>query len=224
MNAVRPSLVSSEASTSANSSVGQLLQRVVVLVGRGQDHLTARPDRQRGVLADLVGQRHRLVERRAGFDQAADQPELVGPLAGIGSPVRISSIAAAWPMARGSRNRPPAPAIRLRFTSARPNEAAGRGDDQIGGEHDLAPARGGQPVDGDDDRLAALAVDEAGEAAARRVQLRGVAGVDLLQVGAGTEHRAWPGRRCWPAGRRPTPPGRPPCGRSPPPCPRRHRR
>ena len=42
---------------------------------------------------------------------------------------------------------------------------AGGGDDHVGGEHDLAAAGGRESVDRDDDRLVALAVDEAGEAA-----------------------------------------------------------
>ena len=39
----------------------------------------------------------------------------------MGSPVKIASIAALRPMMRGKRNSPPAPAMRLRFTSANPN-------------------------------------------------------------------------------------------------------
>src|SRR4029450_6050077 len=45
-----------------------------------------------------------------------------------------------------------------------------------------APARG-------DDRLGALALDDAAEAAPGGLEGGGVAGVDLLEVGAGAEHR-----------------------------------
>ena len=77
-------------------------------------------------------------ERRGGDDLRARRPaprpsaapgstsRLTSPSwyarrASMGSPVRMASIAGARPIARGSRNRPPAAAMRLCRTSASPN-------------------------------------------------------------------------------------------------------
>ena len=95
---------------------------------------------------------------------------------------------------RGRRNRPPAAATRVRFTSGMPNAGLRRGDDQVAGEHDLGAAGEGRAVDGGDDRLGALAGDDAAEAAPLGVAARrpGPALI-CLEVGAGAEDRA--GRR-----------------------------
>src|SRR4051812_38178500 len=60
---------------------------------------------------------------------------------------------------------------------------------EIAGEHDLAPARRGEAVHGDDDRLAPLPVGEPGEPTPLGGDRQSVAAVDHLEVGAGAEHR-----------------------------------
>ena len=104
--------------------------------------------------------------------------------------MRIASIAAAWPIGPGQAEQPAGAGDEVALDLGQPERRAGRGDDEVGGEDDLAAAGGGQAVDGDDDRLAPLAVDEPGEAAALGAERRAVAGVDRLEVGAGAEHRA----------------------------------
>ena len=69
----------------------------------------------------------------------------------------MTSIAAALPIARGRRNSPPAPATRLRLTSASPNDDRVDGDDEIARQHDLAAAGCREAVDGGDHGLRALA-------------------------------------------------------------------
>ena len=73
---------------------------------------------------------------------------------------------------RGRRNRPPAAATRLRFTSGMPNTAVRGRDDQVAGQHELGAAGEGRAVDRGDDRLGALALHEAAEAALRRSACR----------------------------------------------------
>ena len=58
------------------------------------------------------------------------------------------------------------------------------------GEHDLAAAGGGEAVDGDDDRLAPVAVAKPANPP-RSVRCASLAGVDRLEVGAGAEDRAF---------------------------------
>jgi hypothetical protein len=54
---------------------------------------------------------------------------------------------------RGRRNRPPAAATRLRFTSGMPNTAVSRRDHQVAREHQLGAAGERRTVDGGDDGL-----------------------------------------------------------------------
>src|SRR5918998_1169253 len=63
-----------------------------------------------------------------------------------------------------------------------------RGDDEVAGQHDLGAAGEGGTVDRGDDRLGALPLGDAAEAAPFGLQRAGVAGVDLLEIGARAEH------------------------------------
>src|SRR3546814_11015601 len=60
--------------------------------------------------------------------------------------------------------------------------------DLVARQDDLGSAGEGGAVDGRDDRLGALALHDAREATLLGGQGGAVAGVDLLQVGAGAEH------------------------------------
>ena len=92
-------------------------------------------------------------------------------------------------MARGRRNRPPAPAIRLRFTSARPNDERVVATTRSAASTISHPPAVASPSTATITGLLALAVDEPGEAAALGVERAGLPGVDRLEVGAGAEHR-----------------------------------
>ena len=85
---------------------------------------------------------------------------------------------------RGHRRQP-----QVALTSASPNAERVVATTEVGGEDDLAPARRGEAVDGDDHGLAPLPVGVAGEAAPCGVQAAALAGVDGLEVGAGAEDR-----------------------------------
>ena len=61
---------------------------------------------------------------------------------------------------RARRNRPPAPAIRHRFTSGIPNAARWDATTEIGRQYQLGPAGQGRSVDGGDDGLAPGPGDE----------------------------------------------------------------
>ena len=65
-------------------------------------------------------------------------------------------------------------ALDLGETKGRP----GRRDDQVAGQNDFTSPGGGKTVDGNDDRLAAIAVGETGESTALGIECRGVAGID----------------------------------------------
>ncbi len=66
---------------------------------------------------------------------------------------------------RPRRNSPPAPATSERFTSGMPKVAVVDATTRSQDEHDLGAAGQGGTVDGGDDRLGALPLDDAGEAA-----------------------------------------------------------
>ena len=99
------------------------------------------------------------------------------------------SSAGPWPTARGQAEQPAGPGDEVALDLGEPECRASGGDDDVGGEGDLAAAGSCQAVDGGDHRLASLAVGEAGEATASGDQGRHVAGADLLEVGSGAEHR-----------------------------------
>ena len=76
---------------------------------------------------------------------------------------------------RGSRKRPPAAATSDRFTSGMPKRASFERDHEVAGQHDLGATRQGRSVDGGDDRLRALSLDDAGEPTALGLQPGGIA-------------------------------------------------
>ena len=103
----------------------------------------------------------------------------------------MASIAGARPIARGSRNSPPAAAMRLCRTSASPNAERVVATTTSAASTISMTARGRESVDRDHDRLLALAVHEAAEAAALGVERRRGAGLpDDLEVGARAEDGA----------------------------------
>ncbi len=111
---------------------------------------------------------HRLVERLARIDQPADQAEIERPLGG-------DRLAGEDHLHRRRLTDRPRQAEQAAGTGdqvaldlGEPERGLRRRDDQVAGEDDLTAAGGGEPVDGDDHRFGALAVDEAGEAAAWR--------------------------------------------------------
>ncbi len=165
MKAVRPSLRSSDAVTVAHGGAHVLLSGRRRLVG-GEHDLAALPHREGSVLADLGGQGAGLLDGLAGLDEAGHQPERVGPLG-------RERLAGEDRLHRGGPPDRPREAeqaaragdqVALHLGEA--ERRAGGRHDEIAGEHDLAAAGGGQPVDGGDDRLGPLAVGEAGEATA----------------------------------------------------------
>ncbi len=76
------------------------------------------------------------------------------------------------------------------FHLSEPERGLGGRDHEVCGQHDLATAGSGQPIDGHDDRLAAFAIDESSESAALGVQSRGVTGIDGFEISACAEDRA----------------------------------
>ena len=80
MNAVRPSLVSSDAMIPANPSLVILFKRLVVFVGRRQHDLAAGAHSERCCRADLLGQLGCLFDSLTGFDEPIDEAEVVRPL------------------------------------------------------------------------------------------------------------------------------------------------
>ena len=154
-NARRPSAASSDSSSSSSSVRGQRRAASSSSVERGRaDDRAAGAHRERRRRGDRARRRRIAVSSASpGSTSRLTSPSWYARAASIGSPVRIASIAGARPIARGSRNSPPAAAIRLRRTSASPNADRVRGDDDVGGEHDLHAARGREPVDRDHDRL-----------------------------------------------------------------------
>ena len=88
---------------------------------------------------------------------------------------------------RGSRNRPPAPATRPRFTSGTPNVALSDATTRSQASTSSVPPASAGPSTAAITGLVALALHEAAEPAALRRQARRVAGVDRLEVGAGAE-------------------------------------
>ena len=117
------------------------------------------------------------------------RPRSCARCADSGSPVRMTSIAAARPIARGRRKSPPAPAIEVALDLREPERRSRRCDHEVACQHDLASARCRESVDGGDHGLRAFAIGEAGEAALLRRDAAARGGVDGFEVGAGAEHR-----------------------------------
>ena len=101
---------------------------------------------------------------------------------------------------RGNRNSPPAAATRLRLTSGMPKRGVRRGHDQVARQSDLGPAGEGRAVHGGDDGFGPLPAGDAAETPPRGGQGGQPPGVDLLEVGAGAEHRRHAGEDAHPQG------------------------
>src|SRR5436305_342009 len=103
-----------------------------------------------------------------------------------------SSRSSRWPTTRRRRTDcSPTPAggdSRERPLDLGNAERGGRGrHDEIARQRDLTPAGESGTVDGGDQRLGALALHDAGEPAALRLQFTRLAGRDRLEVGTGGE-------------------------------------
>ena len=98
-------------------------QRVVALAAAAASRTTRRLARTASGAAATICPATRSASSSAapGSTSRLTSPRSNARRASIGSPVRIASIAGPRPIARGSRNSPPAAAIRLRRTSASPN-------------------------------------------------------------------------------------------------------
>ena len=165
MKAVRPSLKSSVPTastmpspdifqpTSSGSSVASITTLRLSRTASG------------GVGADLLGQRDGRVERLARLGQLVDQAVVVGLLGGDGvagegqlhgDVARELAGEAEQAARRGDQ-------VALDLGDA--EHGGRRRHHQVAGQDDLGPAGQRGPVDGGDDRLGALALDDAGEAA-----------------------------------------------------------
>ena len=133
----------------------------------------------------------RLVERGARRDQPADEPEVVRArgVDGFAGEDRVHR--------RGAPDRAREPEQSAGGRDqvvphlGEPERRPGGRDDDVGGEHDLEPARGRQSVDRDHDRL--LRARGTRTRRSRRARCRACrrSGLpDHLQVGARAEHRA----------------------------------
>ena len=113
--------------------------------------------------------------------------------ASIGSPVRASSMAMLSGILRPSRNRPPAAATSDRFTSGMPNVAVVDATTRSQASTiSVPPARAGPSTAAITGLVRSRWTKPANPP--RFVDRRArVAGVDLLEVGAGAEHRRLPG-------------------------------
>ena len=196
MKAVRPSARSSEDITAPNAASVIRFNVSSSCRRRGEHDGPGLPDGERSGGGDLISQLSCRVEHGAWLGESSDEPELVRPLgahrlAGEDHLQRRTLAEHAGETEQASRT---GDEVALDLGEAECRRRAGHHD--VGGEGDLAATGSRQPIDGGDHRLAPLAVGEAGEATARRHLRSGIAGVDLLEVGAGTEAPAGPGRRC----------------------------
>ena len=130
------------------------------------------------------------VDRGARLAQRVDQPERVRALGG-------DRVAGDRELHRDvARQHPREPEQPARARDQRALDlgdaegGGGRGDDEVARADQLAAARQRGPVDGGDQRLAAIEAGDAAEPAGLGDQAGDVAGGDLLEVGAGAEHRA----------------------------------
>ena len=167
----------------------------VVVEGRGREHdLPAGPHRERTRRRDLSRQPERFVAGGARLDEPAHQPEIEGA-------ARLDRLAGEDRVHR--RGRPDGAGEPEQSAGAgdevaghlrEPERRSGRRHDDVGGEDDLEPACGREPVDRDDHRLRALAVDEPGEPAAVGRERRGVtrSAITLRSAPAQKTGRSWP--------------------------------
>ena len=157
---------------------------------RGEHNLAALPHGDRCAGTHLGGKRHCSFFCLARLAQTVDEAEVEGALrwdglTGEDDFHRDVATDDAW---QAEETAGTSDEISLGFGET--ERRAGACDHHVGSENNLASACGRETVDGDDDGLLALAIDEASESAALGVEVGSLARVDRLQVSSGTEDRA----------------------------------
>ena len=199
MNAVRPSLVSSDAEDRRRNS------SLVIFFNVSSSSYAAASTTLRlartasGATAQICSASlRRFLDGLAGLDEAIDEAELVGAL-GRQRLTREDrfhrgrSADRAW-----QAEQPAGTGDQVALDLGESERRSGGGDDEVGGEHDLASAGGRQAVDGNDHRLLAIAVDEPGESAAFGVRACGlVRQLIAFRSAPAREDRPILRLRCW---------------------------